>query len=341
MSGAGDPSAAPTAVRTAGPQAGGVVAGSAPPFAVLVPALDEAANMPDLFAELADTFRRHGLEGEVVLVDDGSTDGTLEAARSAAEAAALTRVRFLRHRVNRGKTSAIVTAARATDAPVLVLFDADLQHSTEEIPRFLDALAAGRDVVTGRKLGRYEKRFVSSIYNGLARRLFGVPVHDMNAMKAFRREVLDDLQLREDWHRYLIVLAHARGWEVGEIDIALHPRRHGSSKYGGSGRVVVGTLDLLAVWFQLVFARKPLMFFGVTGLFLFGLGGVVGVVALWLRFVQGSGFRPLLTLVVLLVLLGALLFVAGLVGELVAGLRAEVEDLRRELRKRDGRAPGR
>jgi glycosyltransferase involved in cell wall biosynthesis len=239
--------------------------------------------------------------------------------------------------VNRGKTSAVMTGARATDAPVLVLFDADLQHSTEEIPRFLEAIAAGGDVVTGRKVGRYEKRFVSSIYNGLARRLFRVPVHDMNAMKAFRREVLDDLQLREDWHRYLVVLAHARGWEVGEIDIALHPRRHGASKYGGGGRIVVGTLDLLAVWFQLVFARKPLMFFGVTGLALFTLGGAVGLVALWLRFVQGTGFRPLLTLVLLLVLLGALLFVAGLVGELVAGLRAEVEDLRRELTERGDR----
>jgi len=341
MNGAGDPSGAPPAAPAPGPRVGDRPRDSAPPFAVLVPAFDEAANMPELFAELADTFRRHGLDGEVVLVDDGSTDGTLDAARRAAEAAALSRARFLRHRGNRGKTSALVTAARATDAPVLVLFDADLQHSTEEIPRFLDAIAAGRDVVTGRKVGRYEKRFVSTVYNGLARRLFGVPVHDMNAMKAFRRELLDDLQLREDWHRYLVVLAHAKGWEVGEIDIALHPRRHGASKYGGGGRIVVGTLDLLAVWFQLVFARKPLMFFGVTGLFLFGLGGLVGLVALWLRFVQGAGFRPLLTLVVLLVLLGALLFVAGLVGELVAGLRAEVEDLRRELRRRDGRAPGR
>lgn len=336
MSGAGDPSALPAAVPAAAPSLATEVAGPAPSFAVLVPAYDEAANMPDLFAELADTFRRHGLDGEVVLVDDGSSDGTLDAGRRAAEAAALTRVRFLRHRVNRGKTSALVTGARATGAPVLVLFDADLQHSTEEIPRFLDAIAAGRDVVTGRKVGRYRKRFVSSVYNGLARRLFGVPVHDMNAMKAFRREVLDELQLREDWHRYLVVLAHARGWEVGEIDIALHPRRHGASKYGG-GRIVVGTLDLLAVWFQLVFARKPLMFFGVTGLALFSLGGLVGLLALWLRFVQGAGFRPLLTLVLLLVLLGALLFVAGLVGELVAGLRAEVEDLRRELRGRDDR----
>lgn len=304
-----------------------------PDFAVIVPALDEAANMPDLFAELAATFRRHELAGEVVLVDDGSTDGTAAAAgRAAREAGLEGRTRILRHRANRGKTSAIVTAARATDAPVLVLFDADLQHATEEIPRFLAEIDAGHDVVAGRKVGRYSKRLVSSIYNGLSRAVFRVPVHDLNSMKAFRREVLTDLRLREDWHRYLVVMAHANGYRIGEIDIELLDRRHGESKYGGSGRIVVGTLDLLSVWFQLVFSRKPMLFFGLTGLALFAAGGLVGLVALWLRFVSGVGFRPLLTLVVLLVLLGGLLFAAGLIAELVAGLRAEVEELRREVR---------
>ena len=302
-------------------------------FAVLVPAFDEAANMPDLFRELAETFRAHELDGEIVLIDDGSSDGTLEAARAAAAGAGLERTRFLRHRANRGKTSAMVTGARATDADVLVLYDADLQHSTEEIPRFLSEVDQGLDVVTGRKVGDYEKRFVSGVYNGLARRLFRVPVRDMNSMKAFRREVLDDLHLREDWHRYLVVLADARGWKIGEIDIELLPRRHGESKYRGTGRIMVGMLDLVAVWFQLVFSRKPLMFFGTTGLALLAAGGLVGLIALWLRFMEGSGFRPLLNLVLLLVLLGGLLFVAGLIGELIAGLRSEVDDLRRELRR--------
>ena len=303
-------------------------------FAVIVPAYDEAENMPDLFAELADTFRRHDLDGEVVLVDDGSTDGTAAAAERAARAVGLPRVRILRHRTNRGKTSAIVTASRATRAPTLVLFDADLQHATDEIPRFLDALDAGHDVVTGRKVGRYSKRLVSSVYNGLSRLIFRVPVHDLNSMKAFRRDILADLRLREDWHRYLVVMAHAHGHRVGEIDIELLERRHGQSKYRGTGRVFVGMLDLLSVWFQIVFSRKPMLFFGITGLVLFALGGLTGLIALYLRFVHGVGFRPLLTLVLLLVLLGGLLFAAGLIAELVAGLRAEVEELRRELRAR-------
>jgi glycosyltransferase involved in cell wall biosynthesis len=303
-------------------------------FSVIVPAFNEVENMPDLFRDLAETFERFALGGEIILVDDGSTDGTLDAARAASRAAGVeNRTMFLRHRVNRGKTAAIVTAVGASDSPSFVLFDADLQHSTDEIPRFLDALDDGHDVVAGRKVGDYPKRFVSGIYNGLSRAIFRVPVRDLNSMKSFRREVVDEIHLREDWHRYLIVLAHDRGFRIGEIDIDLRPRRHGVSKYGGQGRVLVGLLDLVSVWFQLVFSRKPMLFFGLTGLFMAGLGVVVGIVALFLRYALGAGFRPLLTLVVFLVLLGGLLFVAGLLAELIAGLRAEVEDLRRELRR--------
>jgi glycosyltransferase involved in cell wall biosynthesis len=304
------------------------------PFSVIVPAFNEVENMPDLFEDLAATFDRFELDGEIILIDDGSMDGTLEAAHAAASAASIEdRTVFLRHRVNKGKTAAIVTAVRASDAPRFVLFDADLQHATDEIPRFLDALDEGNDVVAGRKIGSYPKRFVSGIYNGLSRVIFRIPVRDLNSMKSFRREVVDEIHLREDWHRYLIVLAHDRGFRVGEIDIDLLPRRHGVSKYGGQGRVVVGLLDLVSVWFQLVFSRKPMIFFGLTGLFMAGLGVLVGVLALILRYALGTGFRPLLTLVVFLVLLGGLLFVAGLLAELIAGLRAEVEDLRRELRR--------
>lgn len=299
-------------------------------FAVLVPAYNEVENIPALFAAIRETFRRHDLDGEVVIVDDGSTDGTYE--RAVEEGRRMDRVTVLRHRTNRGKTEAMVTGASAVNSDYVILFDADLQHSPEEFPRFLEKLAEGWDIVTGRKIGQYEKRAVSSTYNRLSQRLFDVPVRDLNSMKAFRREVLSDLRLREDWHRYLVVMAHAHGHRVGEIDIELKERRHGESKYRGSGRILVGTLDLLSVWFQLVFSRKPMLFFGLTGLGLFALGGLTGLVALYLRFVHGQGFRPLLTLVVLLVLLGGLLFVAGLIAELVAGLRAEVEELRREVR---------
>lgn len=325
--------ASPTSPAPSIPRAGDRDPG-VPRVSVVVPAYDEAENMPELFAELAATFRDHDLSAEVVLVDDGSADGTYEAARRAAEEAGVERLTLLRHRRNRGKTEALLTAAGVARGAYLVLFDADLQHSTEEIPRFVERLEAGLDLVTGRKVGDYDKRLVSGIYNWLARTIFRVPVRDMNAMKGLRAEVLDRLTLRHDWHRYLVVLAHAEGYRIGEIEVELHPRRHGRPKYSGRGRIVIGMLDLISVWFQLVFARKPMLFFGVTGLALLVAGAITGLVALVLRFGFGQGFRPLLTLVTLLVVSGLLLFVLGFLAEMIAGLRGEVESLERERRAR-------
>jgi glycosyltransferase involved in cell wall biosynthesis len=299
-------------------------------FAVVVPAFNEAPVVPELIRELRAAFDRHGLSGEIILVDDGSTDGTAELAR--AEAADWDHLRVLAHRRNLGKTEAMVTAARATDRSVLIVFDADLQHSPDEIPRFLARMSEGWDIVCGRKVGPYDKRGVSTIYNRLSRRLFDVPASDLNSIKAFRTRILRDIPMRHDWHRFFVVLAHARGFSVTEIDVTLHPRRAGTSKYTGLWRVVVGIMDLLSVWFLLVFSRKPLLLFGTAGAGLAGLGLLIGGVALYMRFVHSMGFRPLLTLVLLLVTVGVTLVGFGLLAEMVAQLRQEVEELRERRR---------
>jgi glycosyltransferase involved in cell wall biosynthesis len=303
-------------------------------FAVIVPAYNEADNMPDLIAELRATWERHGLEGEVVLVDDGSTDGTAE--RAEAEADGWGRLKVVRHRRNFGKTEALVSGAEATDAEWLVLYDADLQHDTDEIARYLDKLAEGWDIVTGRKVGRYEKAGVSSTYNRISRALFRVPVSDLNSMKAFRRSVLAEVPLRHDWHRFFVVIAYDRGFTVSEIDITLHPRRHGKAKYSAHSRIVVGFLDLMAVAFFLFFSRKPMLFFGLSGLVTAGLGVVVGLVTIVLRITQVMppfGFRPLLYLVILLETLGFLLFGFGLVAEMMAQQHTELDSIRRKLQR--------
>jgi glycosyltransferase involved in cell wall biosynthesis len=200
-------------------------------FAVVVPAYNEAEMVPALVRELRRAFAQYDLRGEVLLVDDGSTDGTAELAER--EAAGWDALRVLRHRTNLGKTEALQTAVDRTERTYLILFDADLQHATDEFPRYLAKLQEGWDIVTGRKVGAYDKRHVSGAYNFLSRKIFDVPVSDLNSMKAFRREILFEIHLRHDWHRFFVVLAHARGWSVTEIDIDLYPRHAGVSKYRG------------------------------------------------------------------------------------------------------------
>jgi hypothetical protein len=189
-------------------------------------------------------------------------------------------------------------------------------------------LAGDSDMVTGYKQGDYEKAFVSSVYNGLSRSLFDVPVRDLNSVKAYRREIMDALPIRPDWHRYMIVIAAQQGFSVTEIPVPLYPRHAGVSKFG-IGRIPVGVLDMLSVWFELRFARKPLLLFGMVGAALFALGVLTGIVAIAIRIFAGIGFRPLINLVEVCVIVGSVFLVGGLLGEMIAGLRAEMREIRR------------
>jgi hypothetical protein len=207
------------------------------------------------------------------------------------------------------------------------------------VPRLTDPVLRGRaDIVTGTKQGKYEKAFVSGVYNRLCRWLFGVQVEDLNSVKAWRREVLLGVPLRPDWHRYMVVVAAADGFRLASVPVPLHPRRAGVSKFNWR-RIPIGVLDLLSVWFQLRFGRKPMLFFGLAGAGLFAIGFLAGVVALVLRFGFGYGFRPLLNLIETMVITGTVLFAGGFVGEMVAGLREEVRDLAARVHAADDERP--
>jgi hypothetical protein len=313
------------------------VAGGPPPEAldrvdvsVLVPAKDEAENLPLFMEQAALAF---------------AADPPC-ATRSSSSTTARTTTRGW---CSSGSASAIRSCARRATAcaaasptgcapgylsargEVLVFYPADLQFRPEDIPRLVAPILAGEsDMVTGYKQGKYEKAFVSRIYNGLSRRLFDVRVRDLNNVKAYRREVMAGLPLRPDWHRYMIVLAAAQGYTVSEIPVPLYPRHAGRSKFG-IGRIPVGVLDMLAVWFELRFGRKPLLLFGMLGAALFALGVLVGTGALeWLA-ATGYGVRWVWTLVTTCVTVGVVLFVGGLLGEMIAVQRAELAELRREL----------
>ena len=302
---------------------------------VLVPAKDEAENLP-LFMEQAEAaFRGSDVRYEVVVVDDGSVDDTQAVLARLRERYPFLRV--ARHRSRRGIADALRTGYLESEGAVLVFYPADLQFKPEDIPRLVAPILAGEaDMVTGFKQGKYEKAFVSRIYNGLSRMLFDIPVKDLNNVKAYRREIMDTLPIRPDWHRYMIVIAAAEGFTVTEIPIPLYPRHAGRSKFG-LGRIPVGILDMLSVWFELRFGKKPLLLFGMMGVALFALGVLVGIGAVLWRYVipaewgGGVGYRPLLNLVETCVIVGSVMFVGGLLGEQIAGQRSEVRELRRQL----------
>jgi hypothetical protein len=213
----------------------------------------------------------------------------------------------------------------------MVFFPADLQFKPEDIPRLVAPILAGEaDMVTGFKEGKYEKAFVSGIYNRLSRTLFHVPVKDLNSVKAYRREIMESLPVRPDWHRYMIVIAAAQGFTVTEIPVPLYPRHAGKSKFGLS-RIPVGVLDMLAVWFELRYGQKPLLLFGMLGAGLFAVGLVAGVIALLWLAVAHQGLRAVWTVVQTCLILGGILFATGLLGEQIAGQRAQLRELAREL----------
>lgn len=294
---------------------------------VLVPAKDEADNLPEFVRQCAEAFAGEPYACEVVVVNDGSEDDS-----GAVLARLQARYAFLRvvtHRARQGIADALRSAADAATGRIFVFYPADLQFLPSEIPVLVAPIRAGdADIVTGAKQGQYEKAFVSGVYNWLCRRLFGIRVTDLNAVKAYRREVAAVVPRRPDWHRFMVVIGAADGFRVAERPVTLLPRRAGRSKFG-IGRIPAGALDLLSVWFQLRFGRKPLLFFGLFGGLLFLLGFLVGLAALIIRFGFGVGFRPLLDLVMVLVISGIALFGFGFVGEMVAGLREEVHGLAR------------
>lgn len=312
---------------------------TAPDVSVLVPAKDEADNLAEFVRLTREALLPLPYACELVIVNDGSLDGT---ARVLEELKAKHPfVRVVTHRTQRGIADALKSGTDVARGRVLVFYPADLQYMPADIPSLVAPILAGEaDVVTGTKQGQYERRFVSGVYNALCRWLFGVRVNDLNSVKAYRREVMDGVPTRPDWHRFMVVIAASQGFRLSQQPIPLYPRRAGVSKFG-IGRIPVGVLDLMSVWFQLRFGRKPMLFFGVAGALLFLLGLLVGGVAIYLRFGPPHiGFRPLLDLIMVLVISGVVLFGFGFVGEMLAGMREEMRTLERDVRRlRSGENP--
>jgi glycosyltransferase involved in cell wall biosynthesis len=296
---------------------------------VLIPVLDEAGTVVELAARVAAVLERLGRSFEIVFVDDGSRDATVARVREARQADP--RVKLVRLRRNFGKAAALCAGFDHSRGRVVLTMDGDLQDDPDEIPRFLEALQDGElDLVSGWKRRRRDpvsKRYPSRLFNWITRKLARVDLHDFNCgYKAYRREVLDQIAIYGELHRYIPVLASRRGFKVGEIQVTHHPRRHGASKYGWD-RFYKGLLDLITVLFITRYTRRPLHLFGALGLVFVTLGFGVNL-HLAIQWFRGGALsnRPLLLLGVLLMLLGIQVLTTGLIGEMITFKNFERRD---------------
>lgn len=290
-------------------------------LSLVIPVRDEAENLEHLHGTLTETLSTIPLRSEVIFVDDGSADGTLETL----ERLYLddVRVRVISLRRNFGKTAALLAGFQEARGQVIITMDGDLQDDPAELPRFLDAISTGSDLVSGWKRVRHDplsKTLPSRIFNATVRRATGIPLHDFNCgFKAYRREVVEELKLYGELHRFIPVLAYWKGYRIAELEVEHHPRKFGRSKYG-AGRMFKGMLDFLTVLFLTRYMQRPLQLFGVIGLLLWALGGLGFVYLLILKALGQSIFQshgPLLFLSGIFIVSGILLFMMGLVGEML------------------------
>lgn len=302
---------------------------------IIVPLFNEAESLPELVRWINRTLDGRGWEYEIIMVDDGSTDGSWKVVRELAEADG--RIHGIRFRRNYGKSAALYHGFKAAGGNVVVTMDADLQDSPEEIPEMYRMVTEdGWDVVSGWKQHRQDnkltKNLPSKLYNAIARWITGIHLHDMNCgLKAYRNEVVKNIEVYGEMHRYIPYLAKNAGFErITEKPVHHQKRKYGKSKFGLE-RFVNGFLDLLSLWFLSTFGKKPMHFFGFTGILMFLAGFVIAVWLIVAKLIHQAGgmhFRPvtdqpLFYLALLAVVLGVMLFLAGFICEMISRTSTE------------------
>jgi glycosyltransferase involved in cell wall biosynthesis len=288
---------------------------------IVIPVRDEAESLAILIGHILRVASAHGIRlVDIVVVDDGSSDGTWPTLTGIA--AAHPELRAMRLRRNFGKATALMVGIGAATGDIVVTMDGDLQDDAEELPRFIEAINGGADLVSGWKKERHDplsKTLPSWIFNRITSRLSGLKLHDFNCgYKAYRREIFDSVQLYGELHRYTPVLVHALGYRITEIVVRHHPRRFGRSKYGVK-RLLRGFLDLLTVLMITRFAYRPSHVFGGIGVLLLIVGTGILAYLTALKLLTGAeiGGRPLLLFGALMDVIGVQMLLFGLLAELI------------------------
>lgn len=305
-------------------------------LSILIPVFNEAESLRELHSEITAVGQANGLAYEIIFIDDGSRDGSWRIIEELAFSDR--RVSGIRFRRNFGKAAALTAGMRAAAGRLLLMIDADLQDDPVEIPAFLAEHEKGFDVVNGwkeRRLDPWHKVYPSRVFNWLVSTFTGLKLHDHNCgLKLFTKDVADEIRIYGELHRFIAVLAYARGFRVTELPVHHRPRKHGSSKYGVR-RFLRGLLDLLTVTFLTGYGQRPQHLLGGIGIALLGLGalGLGYLTILWLLMnlfglvaAEPIGDRPLLAYSVAAVLLGGQALSLGLLAELIVAYTGRDRD---------------
>jgi glycosyltransferase involved in cell wall biosynthesis len=320
-------------------------------YSIVVPLFNEQESVPQLYVKIIDVMDAIGEPFEIIFVDDGSKDGTFRQLSEIARDDG--RVLVVRLRRNFGQTAALKAGFDHSEGEIIISMDGDLQHDPAEIPKFIEKMKEGYDIVSGWRVARTDawltRQFPSRVANRLMARLSRVDLHDFGTtFKAYRREILSEIHLYGELHRFIPALASWAGASIGEVPITNEPRKSGKSNYGIS-RTIRVLLDLVSVKFLLDYSTKPLQLFGVAGLFCLSGGFGIGLWVFIRKALLNEGLManhgPLLLLGMALVMGGIQFISIGLIGELLARTYYESQNKPvynvRELRGRRGNSVGR
>lgn len=299
-------------------------------ISIVIPLYNETKNIQSLYASLNQFVRTLGRETEIIFIDDGSTDATFQALLNIKKLDGS--IRIIHFTRNFGQTAALSAGFDYAKGDVIITMDGDLQNDPSDIPSLLQKVEEGYDVVSGWRFKRQDKfllrRLPSKIANWIIGLITGVKLHDSGcSLKAYRSNVVKNLRLYGEMHRFIPALASSRGAKIAEVKVNHHPRVHGKSKYGMS-RTIRVFLDLITIKFLLSFLTRPLQIFGLWGLALSGAGFLICLYLsiVKLVFEQSIGDRPLLFLGVLLLVLGVQFMGFGLIAEMQTRTYYEVQN---------------
>ena len=306
-----------------------------PELSVVIPLYNEVENIPELYRQLTEVLERMGRPYEIIIVDDGSQDGSFQAL--AELHARDPRLKVVRFRRNYGQTAGFAAGFERARGKWIVTMDADLQNDPTDIPRLIAKAEEGYDVVSGWRLRRQDDLFTrkipSRVANWLIARVTGVYLHDYGcSLKVYHRDVVKNIRLYGEMHRFVPAVASSVGITVAEVPVNHRARTRGQSKYGGLRKTLARTtkvfLDMLTVRFLLSYSTRPIHVFGGLGLVLSGLGVLLGLYLTFEKFVMGHniGSRPLLLLAVLLVILGVQMISMGLLSEVIVRTYFEAQN---------------